>query len=527
MLLDNMFAYSFLPSIGKPTRLVNQSATLIHHIFIKSKNVSYTSAIVYNDISDHFPIVVKLEFQIKQIVTPTNITKRSFSDRSVNNFKASLNAVDWESFVSKHTVINDPEQSYKEFNEIYKQLYDEMFPLKSETLKSCKNKPRHKWITASLAKSCETKAKFFKRFKKNPTIQNELRYKVYRNKLKTLLIRVEKKYYDNKFEACSGDIRQYWKTINTLITKKPSSTHQTKFANSCGQSTDDPIKISENFNSFFTNIGTDLAAKIPATKINFKTYLKKRAQNSLFLLPTSPEEIESIVNLFNNKKSAGVDDIGLDILIKTICTISKPFSFLINQSLQTGKVPDAIKVAKVVPIFKNGSKSEIANYRPISVLPSFSKVYEKVISNRMISFLSKNEIINSSQYGFRSQHSTYMALLDFYDKITESIEANEYTVGVFIDLQKAFDTIDHSILLTKLEFYGIRGTSLEWIKNYLQNRKQYVKFNGISSSYKNILCGVPQGSILGPLLFIIYINDIQNCSNILHFILFADDTNLI
>ena len=212
---------------------------------------------------------------------------------------------------------------------------------------------------------------------------------------------------------------------------------------------------------------------------------------------------------------------------KSISAIAKPISFIINQSLEMGRVPDFIKIAKVVPIFKNGLKSDITSYRPISVLPSFSKVYEKVVSKRLNSFCMKNNIINEFQCRFRPHHSTHMALLHLYDRLTEAIEANEFTVGVFVDLQKAFDTIDHGILLKKLEHYGMRGVALEWIKCYLTNRKQCVKLNGVSSSYKCIECGVPQGSILGPLLFIVYINDIQNCSNVLQFILFADDTNII
>ena len=212
---------------------------------------------------------------------------------------------------------------------------------------------------------------------------------------------------------------------------------------------------------------------------------------------------------------------------QSISFIAERLTKIINCSLTTGNVPNLLKIAKVCPIFKTGSKSEFSNYRPISILPAFSKFVEKLINNRLWAYVSKLDILVPNQYGFRSQHSTYMALLDFYDKVSQAIDDKKYAIGIFVDLQKAFDTIDHKILLSKLSFYGIRGVAFRWIQNYLSDRKQYVCLNNVSSSYKPITCGVPQGSILGPLLFILYINDIVQCSEVLYFILFADDTNIM
>ena len=190
-------------------------------------------------------------------------------------------------------------------------------------------------------------------------------------------------------------------------------------------------------------------------------------------------------------------------------------------------MPDALKIAKVIHVFKNGSKTKVENFRPISILPSFSKIVEKAIYNRLLSFLNKNNSLFYNQFGFRAQYSTYMALLEFQDKITESIKTKNVTASIFIDLQKAFDTIDHSILCHKLDQYGIRGVANDLLSNYLFNRKQFVQIDNTISSMQNINCGVPQGSILGPLLFLIYINNLQNCSDFLYAILFADDTTLI
>ena len=225
-------------------------------------------------------------------------------------------------------------------------------------------------------------------------------------------------------------------------------------------------------------------------------------------------------------ESAGIDEISMNLIKSVIDCIAEPLSVIINLCLTSGIYPDQLKIAKVCPIFKEGSKNELANYRPISIIPSFSKLFEKIISNRLLSYINKFEIFNPAQYGFRKKHSTYMAMLNLYDKVSEAVDKNEFSIGVFIDLSKAFDTINHDILIRKLEMYGIRGIPNLLIKSYLNNRKQYVNYNNCTSTLKPIQCGVPQGSILGPLLFLLYINDMTYCCKYLHFLLFADDTNI-
>ncbi len=195
--------------------------------------------------------------------------------------------------------------------------------------------------------------------------------------------------------------------------------------------------------------------------------------------------------------------------------------------MANGIFPHKLKLAKVVPVYKSEDKMLVSNYRPISVLPVFSKILEKLMHFRLETFINKHNILSQNQFGFREKYSTNMALLDIIDNITQTLDSKAYSLGIFLDLSKAFDTIDHTILLSKLENYGVRGLALNWFKSYLSNRQQSVEINTNISLMQPITCGVPQGSILGPLLFIIYINDITKVSTQMKSILFADDTNLL
>ena len=284
--------------------------------------------------------------------------------------------------------------------------------------------------------------------------------------------------------------------------------------------------IANGFNDFFVNIGPKLANKIEKpNNACIYDYMGSKNCNTIFLEVVTSQELGTIVNKLKNKTSFDADGVNMSVVKNIYHVIADPLTFICNLSLTSGVFPDKMKIAKVIPLFKSGDKNVYTNYRPVSLLPQFSKVLEKVFSKRLNNFLEKYELLSNSQYGFRNKRSTSQALLHLTEKLTKSLDNKSITVGVFIDLKKAFDTIDHSLVLNKLEYYGIRGVTLNWLQSYLSNRKQFVTVNGIESKNLNVKCGVPQGSILGPILFILYINDICNCSKIMNFILFADDTN--
>ena len=248
--------------------------------------------------------------------------------------------------------------------------------------------------------------------------------------------------------------------------------------------------------------------------------------NELYCIVTtdiSGNQIREVINSLNNS-SPGHDELPPFVAKTCMDGYIEPITHLVNESLKSGIFPSELKLARVVPIFKSGDPSLLTNYRPISVLSFFSKILKKIVYNIVFDFLCENEILYDYQFGFRSKHSTQQALITLVNNVTKSLDGSNIVISLFIDLKKAFDTVHHRILLRKLYAYGIRGILLKWFESYLSDRSQYVIYDGVESEIRPVECGVPQGSILGPLLFIISMNDICNVSDLMFAIMYADDT---
>ena len=311
--------------------------------------------------------------------------------------------------------------------------------------------------------------------------------------------------------------------MKNIVNKNKMKKIHSKFKLPEGSVTENKLLISNKFNDFF--IGPNLAKKIPDLGVNPLTHMGPPISQTILLSPVTNIELIRIIQDLKNG-APGYDEIGASALKRVSCHVVVPLVYLCNLSIDQGVFPKELKLANVLPLYKTDDPFLFNNYRPVSVLSILSKVFERIMYSRMLEYLETYKILINNQFGFRKYHSSYMALMVLMNELITSLENGESVIGVFLDFSKAFDTVDHRIFFNKLEHYGIRGNALSWFQSYLTDRKQYVTYNGATSTKRSIKCGLPQGIILGPLLFLIYINDLflvcHNCTPIL----FADDTNL-
>lgn len=516
--INTVFSNNFFPTISKPTRVSGTVASLIDNIF--TNNITdITPGILLTNISDHFPVFIQTS--VEQSKSDSGYYARNYSDKNTTYFNNLIHNTDWNFICS----IEDVNVAYYNFITVFQNIYDECFPY-IYISNSKRRKKRHPWITTGILQSIKRKNKLYRKMLKNPNMDNSDKFRTYRNKL-THIIRISKtRYYSDKFNSCSGNSKRTWAIINDVLHNRKSKSSIPDTMKVGNGKTNDPKQITNAFNDFFINVGPTLASDIHSDT-NPNHYLRNSNPSTLYMSPANESEVFKVaLACLKPDKSAGFDGIKPSILRKVLHYVVHPLTHIINLSLATGTVPDHIKIAKVIPVYKEGDHDVIGNYRPVSVLTGFSKIFERIVHNRIYNFISKHDIMFKSQYGYRPGHSTELALTEALEVLYDAIDNKRISVGVFLDLSKAFDTIDHRILFMKLSHYGIRGTGLDWIRSYLSNRKQFTNCLHTDSDCMNVVCGVPQGSILGPLLFIIYVNDICHVSDNCTIISFADDTNI-
>ena len=523
-----MTSNCFVPYVLHPTRPV--SKTLIDNIFINSLDYKSHCGNITTQIADHLIQFVLLEGFYKKVPRKKQVVyERDFKYFNEHEFKEILANFDWEAELCYN--INDSNISLENLVNKVNFLLDECAPFKKLNKKELELKQKP-WINKEILTLIYQRDKLLRKYcnLKDPIRKENvyIQYKVLRNSITKMKRQSKIDYYNKYFEANKSKSKFIWKGIRSIVNINSNSRRDIRLINDDGKHITDPKKIAGLFNKYFVNIGPDIDKDIPQSIHNYRDYLSGiKVNKTFFMSPTTPEEVFDIISSLDMNKSTGPNSIPVYILKVFNNFFSENLSKIINICFLTGVFPDLCKIAKVIPIFKKDNPLICGNYRPISLLPVFSKIFEKLIYTRMYSFLEENRLIYDHQFGFRTKHSTNHAVISLTELIKSYKDSGNTVAGIFIDLQKAFDTVNHQILCDKLNYYGFRGISNDLISSFLSGRKQHVSINGHNSGNLDITCGVPQGSTLGPLLFLIYINDLRFCLKYATSSHFADDTCLL
>ncbi len=500
--------------IDEPTRVTESSSTLIDLICV-SRPEEYTSTLVvpYN-VSDHY-LVKTIKMCNKAKTVPKMVTSRCYKSFNEASFIHDISCVDW----NRVSDIEDPDDSWVLWRKMFLDVCNKHVPFKTRKVKGY----LPPWITPEYKELSHKRDHQKRQAQLSGNPDDWRRAKEMRNKVNSLNKRLKREHFRKVIKENGNNTRKLWQTLRNHggLGTKQTSVASTESKSEC-------IAKANQINHHFCTIGHKVVNDTNADNHSNETSSECiSSEDKMFTFSVvSDTYVYQQLKMISINKATGMDDIPAKLLKLAAPYIAKSLAHICNVSLKNGTIPNEWKYAKVTPIHKGGDTNDLNNYRPISVLPIISKILERSVHDQIYSYLQENNILSTEQSGFRPNHSTETALLDVTDYILNGMDKGKATGIVFLDLRKAFDTVNHDLLLKKLHDIGVRGIELAWFKSYLSDRKQSTAYQGTLSAYEDITIGVPQGSILGPLLFCIFVNDLPKfltCKTVLY----ADDTALM
>ena len=517
-------SHGFNELILHPTRVTSTSATLIDHIWCKEFKCDVNCGIVLSHISDHFPVFACFDMTKPPSKHPNlvNFEYRVRNETSYKLFEEKLNMINWDQMLE----ITDINRIYPLFESTLYSIYNDSFPIKSvRRRKVDMDKP---YITNEIKDLIKLKHNLQRKYNKWP-ITYEKEFKRIRNQVNRMIDGAKNTYFESEVKINEKNPKGMWDAIRRMADWGDNSGCVSEIIVD-GRLISDPNLISCEFNTYFSSVGRNLIENLPVESARPDTSVLSNMEHfpsnlNLEFQSISKEYLLSLVKTLKNT-SNGLYSIPMDIYKKYATSLGDIITHICNVSLSMGRFPDSLKNSTVISIHKGGDPKTPGNYRPISLLPAFSKILEKVICSQLYNFFDSNNLFSRHQYGFLKKSSTEIAVLNLVDDVLRSFSEGKYVLALFVDLAKAFDSMDRNLLLLKLERYGLAPSAIQWFRSYFSNRKQRTLVNGSLSDLASIDHGVLQGSILGPVLFTIFINDLPCVSHFSKFILYADDTTI-
>lgn len=518
--------HNFKQLIDRPTRITNSSNTTIDLILVTDKPKIANSGVIHCGLSDH-SITFCTHKAVRAAIGHHNTVKiRSLKNYNSDVLKSRLSSMDWSPVYRSMNV----DTAWGHFKSLFMMAIDESAPEKTMRTK-IRQEP---WMNPEILAAIKSRNYTFSKFSKNRDEQFYEEFKKKRNEVTGMIKKAKAEYFNDKIIENKSNPQQLWKCLKqTGYGNKLRTKAKNMILDIGGTVITGNKNIANCLNKFFNTIANTLVKRLPSPtgmygeKQVWEYYRQKGIQtDSLSFESATEDTVLKKLRALNPNKATGQDKIPARFLRDAAESIASGLTHIINLSICQGQFPDDLKQARVIPLYKKGNKLDPGNYRPVSILSAVSKVIERIIHDQINKYLSTKNLLFELQSGFRTSHSTDTCLLYLTDQIRTEVDKGKFCGMVLLDLQKAFDTVNHNILLYKLKAMGFNNLSLRWMESYLRGRKQVVDINGSISSPLQQTCGVPQGSILGPLLFLLYVNDMKSACKC-NLFLFADDAALM